>query len=107
MIGNLRHQITIESYASAGDGYGGATVTWSTFLGPVWSEIKPVSARERFAAGKREHNVTHKIRMRYAAGVTSEMRVVFGTRVFQIHGVINPEERNESLELAAEEGVGS
>jgi SPP1 family predicted phage head-tail adaptor len=106
MIGKLRHSITIESAARTPDGAGGATLAWSTFVS-TFASIEPASARERWMGHQVEADVTHKITMRYQSGITSAMRVVFGARVFQIHGITNEDERSQWLHLACEEGPRS
>ncbi len=103
-VGEMKHRIAIETKTRVTDGMGGGTITWANFS-TVWSKIEPRSANETFWAKHLEHRVTHKITIRYLAGVTSEMRIVFGARVFQIKGVRNLEERNRWLVLDCEEGV--
>lgn len=103
-VGEMKHRITIETPTRSTDGIGGFTSTWATFAS-AWASITPVAAREDFHASRLEHRVTHKIMIRYVASVTSNMRVVFGSRTFQIKGIKNLEERNRFLELKCEEGV--
>lgn len=43
--------------------------------------------------------------IRYTNGITSKMRIKFGTRLFNIRAVVNIDEKNELLELTAEEFV--
>jgi SPP1 family predicted phage head-tail adaptor len=47
--------------------------------------------------------ISHKIRIRYLASVTPKLRIKFGTRYFDIVSVINPDERNEYLEMMCRE----
>ena len=51
--------------------------------------------------------MTHRVKIRYRAGVTAKMRLTFGARVFNIRGVINAGERDRTLELLCEEGVAT
>ncbi len=97
MIGKLRHSITIEALTRAADDMGGETRTWTTFV-TTWSEISPAGSAERYFGQQVQQIISHKITMRYQAGITSKMRVLFGTRYFQIHGVKNLDERNVVLE---------
>lgn len=104
-IGNLRHRITIEERLRVADGYGGLTTTgWLTVFS-IWAAVEPTSGRERFFAGKLEHVITHKVRIRYRAGVRADMRVNFGGRFLQIRGVTNEDERGRWLILNCEEGA--
>lgn len=101
----LRRQVTLQSPAETTDGTGGFTLSW-TNVATVWAAIEPLSGRERMIARKLQSSVTHRITIRYRTGVTARMRVQSGSRVFNIRHVINLEERDELLELLAEEGAG-
>ena len=104
--GDLRHRIAIQVETETADGIGGTTLSWAnvTDMGSVPAAIWPTSSRERLDAMKLESEITHKIRIRYASGITSKHRIKFGTRVFDIKGApINWEERNKYLDILATE----
>lgn len=106
--GSLRHRVSIQEKTPVSDGMGGFTETWSAISGlsSVPAAIWPVSSKERIDAMKLESEVTHKIRIRYASGITSKHRILFGIRVFNIIGApINWEERNKYLDILATEGI--
>lgn len=100
--GALRRRVTIELPVETPDGAGGRTVVWSP-LAAVWAEIHPQKAHERVNAHQIEARTTHIIRVRYRSDVLPTMRVVFGTRVFAIHGVLDDGERRRYLNLFCEE----
>lgn len=104
--GTLRHLVTLQTPTSAPDGDGGFTDTW-TALATVWASIVPATARdlERVVAGTVQSSATHLVTIRYLAGVTTKTRIVFGSRLFSVTGVQNPEERNISLVLVCQEIV--
>ncbi len=104
--GRLRHRVTLQSAADTADGGGGFTTTWSD-VATVWAAIEPLKSRERLFAQQLENPVTHRVTIRYRAGVTAKMRLEFGARVFNIRGVINAGERDRTLELLCEEGVAT
>ena len=105
-IGEMRNRIIIQSQTRTADSMGGFTVAWAEFK-TVWAKVEPMSASQVFWARHLEHRVTHRITMRYLAGVTSDMRISFGSRIFHIKGIRNIEERNRFMELVAEEGAAS
>jgi head-tail adaptor len=43
------------------------------------------------------------VTMRYLAGITAQMRVLYGSRTFQIISVLNVDQRNRVLVLYCEE----
>jgi SPP1 family predicted phage head-tail adaptor len=109
LVRNLRHRIVIEAGQPASDGGGGGAGFWTNPL-PVaraWAHIEPLRGREALASMKLESRITHRITLRYRAGISAAMRVAFKGRYFNIRAVINPEERNEILELLCEEGVAT
>jgi len=106
VIGKLRDLVTIETPSDAVDGIGGQSVSWSTHS-QVYADIKAISARELFFAQKLEGNTTHRIRIRYLSTVTVSMRIQFGSRTFQIRGVVHEEQDSRWTDLLCEEGVAS
>lgn len=101
-IGKLRHLIIIEESIPSRDSFGAEVSEWIQFA-KVWADVSPVSGRE-FASFKQINaEITTKITIRYIAGITTEMRILFGDRVFEIDSVINPEEKNISLLLMCKE----
>jgi SPP1 family predicted phage head-tail adaptor len=73
---------------------------WKT----VWASVEPLKGWEHYEARKIESKATHKIIIRYLPDVTPDMKIEFKGRIFEIEGPpINPEERNEYLEISAVE----
>lgn len=76
---------------------------WTT-IGRPWAKITPIAGREFYAAEQAQSEVTHKIDIRYRPGVTADMRLKLGKRIFTIVGKpIDWEERHESLLIMARE----
>lgn len=104
VAGRLRHRITIQSATEAQDAHGGTTRTWAD-VATVWGSIEPLRGREFMNAQQLQSEVTHRVQLRYYAGVTTAYRLRFGTRLFNIVSVLNPSERNIELEIMAVESV--
>lgn len=105
-IGKFRHRITIEQQGLAADGYGGSSEAWTTFLA-CWAEITEAKPYEKFVGQKLNHQVTHRVRIRQNAAVSSTMRITLGARTFFIRGYVTPMEPHAFLTMYVEEGVGS
>ena len=106
-VGALRHRIVLENPGDpVADGDGGFTQTWTALSpSPVSASIMPATARdlERIAAGTVLSTATQIVTMRHHSGVTTKTRITFGTRTFNVTGVMNPEERDiETVALAVE-----
>jgi len=100
--GKLRHRVTIQKKSVARDAYGSETVTWLEEA-VVWASVEPIAGREYFMSQQMQSDVTHRIIIRYYAGVIPSYRIKFGTRIFDIMSVINTEERNREMVLMARE----
>jgi SPP1 family predicted phage head-tail adaptor len=104
--GERRKHVILQSEQQTPDGAGGYTLAWTNFA-TVWAEITPVTGDTVFVSGHLEAHITHKMTIRYLAGVTTDMRILWNSRTFNIRAVTNVEERNRVLELLVEEGVAT
>lgn len=100
--------MTVQSVTRTADTDGGYTEAFAA-LSPStwWVEITPATVRslERFVAHTIQAKATHVVMGRYRADITTDTRLVFGTRNLYVRGVQNVEERNRELMLACEEVV--
>lgn len=100
--GKLRHRVAIQAPATAQDAYGEAIVTWGT-VATVWASVEPLRGRELMDAQQTQSEISHRVRMRGRTGVTTQMRVLFEGRAFQVEAVLNPAERGIELQLMCRE----
>ena len=103
-IGRMRKRITLQTETPTTDNAGGYALAWTNSL-TVWADIEPLSGHEVFTASHLEGRVTHSVTMRYQTGITTDMRIIYGSRVFNIRAVLNSDESNRWLELLVEEGA--
>ncbi len=105
--GKLRHPISIQQDAgNTKDAAGHRIANWTEISGgAVWASVEPLTGRELYMAMQVQAQVTHKIKIRYVSGVTPKMRVVYGSRNFNIESVLNIEERNIEMHLMCKENV--
>lgn len=101
-IGDLRHSVEIERAVAAGDGAGGASLTW-ILVARVWAAIWSRAAEESFRFDREAGTASHDVWIRYRNDITPDMRVRYGTRVFNILGVIDVEDRGKFLRCPTEE----
>lgn len=100
--GKLRHLVRIQEPMSVANEFGEPEIAWADFA-TVSAEIRPLTGRERFAAQQVNAEVSHRITLRFLAGVLATFRVLFGVRAFDIQAVLNIEERNRELQLLCTE----
>lgn len=104
----LRHKLALQQEIRSSDNVGGYSRVWET-LCEVWAEILPLTSsahvigHEYHAAGQLQSRVSHRIVMRYRAGITPGMRFMFEKRIFAIRALMNVNECKDTLEIAVEE----
>jgi len=102
--GNLKHKIEIQSYTETSNDLGEVTKGYSTFK-TIYASITPLAGKEYFASKQVNAKVSHKIECRFISGVLPNMRIVYGTRIFNIESVINIREVNKTLQIMAVEVI--
>ena len=101
---DLNKYITLQQSTRVSDGMGGFTLTYAD-VASLWAAIWPISANETVAANATTMVVSHRIRIRYRSAFSPDYRIKYGTRYFAIVSIINPNERNEWLDLMCKEAV--
>lgn len=102
--GDLNKRVTLQYQTKVPDGMGGFTTSWVD-AATVWAAIWPVSASEQVQAAQQVMTISHRIRIRYRSVLKPSWRVKFGTRYFAIVSIINPNERNQMLDLMVKEAA--
>jgi SPP1 family predicted phage head-tail adaptor len=95
---NIEHQV-----AGASDGIGNTYKTWRILYRSVPAEMITFSAREQWVGEAPQSQATHRVNLRYLAGVQSTMRVSFNGRIFNIVGLANDESKRTSTQLDVKE----
>lgn len=109
--GTLRHVVSIQQRSATIDSVGDVSDSWSTLIS-ARAEVRPLNARELFAAQATQSEVTHQVTVRWRPELTpptqaSAYRVLFGARVLAVHGVMNMDERNREVRLLCSEGLSN
>lgn len=106
--GKMRYRITFQRFTGALGDFGDPLLAdddnWEDEV-TLWAAIDPLSGREFYAAEQSQSEVSHKIRCRYRGGLTTAMRIKYGSRKFKIISIIDWEERHESLLILCKELV--
>jgi len=83
--------VEIQEVTSSPDAMGQPTISWGTTQS-AWAQILPLTARELYFTKTVRPETTHRITLRYFAGLTSANRLKMGSRIFNILGLINENE---------------
>ena len=101
-IGKLRHRITIQTYTASKNSFGEEIKLWTDYA-RVSASIEPLSGKELFTAQQLHAETTTQIIIRYLEGMNTSMRILFGTKVYDILHISNKEERNIAVYLLCKE----
>ena len=101
-VDRLNKRIIIQSKTRTSDGLGGYSETWSD-LKTLWAEIKPISNTSNFETSQIEEKIIYTITIRYYSPLTTQCRIKYGNRVFNIVCIKNPLENNQTMEITSEE----
>jgi SPP1 family predicted phage head-tail adaptor len=101
-IGDLKKRVVLQYQAKVADGMGGFTTSWVDDA-TVWAAIWPVSASETIEAAQTGMTITHRIRMRYRAGLLASWRVLWSGRYFNIVSIIDPNMAHRWLDVMCKE----
>lgn len=104
--GRLRHRLYLQQSTQTRTASGGYEDGWAT-IATIWGAVEPLKGREFFENAQVEGDVTHRIVIRSRAEVTTKHRFIHieKNRVFNVVSVINPNERDISMEIMAKESV--
>lgn len=104
--GELRDRLEIQQPISTPDAFGAPVVSWET-VATRWGLVEPLGdGKEDQWTRKTYASVSHRIRLRYHSGVTPLFRLKWGTRIFHLASVVNPDERKRELLCVATEVLG-
>lgn len=95
----LNSRVTIKSAAAGSAADGTPTDVW-TDVCTVWAEIRHPSGVETIKAGAEKSVVKASIKIRRRADITSAMRAVHGTTVYDIEAVLPDEVGRQNMFLA-------
>ena len=102
--GAMRHRVVVQSASESRAADGGVTLTWSD-VSTRWAQIEPASGKEFFVNQQVAAEVTHKITLRNYDTLTTQHRLKFGTRYFNILSVLRPDEIKHTMQALAKEVV--
>ncbi len=101
--GELRHRVQLQTKTVTRNSFSEEVRAWST-LATVWGRVKTLSGDESIVQSQETATLTHEILIRAYAGVSPVQRVLWQSRVFEIHSVV-PDERNQQMTLFCSEVV--
>lgn len=103
--GQLNQRVQLQQRSAAVDGLGESTGAWADLGGPVWAKVEPLSGRDYLAAGALQQPVDTRIVIRWRAGVTLSLRLVWQGQPYEIISALPVDGGREWIEIMAVSGV--
>jgi len=107
-VGKLRHLITIqENQAVTQNAAGELPENWQPVAVDLWARVDELSGTKLYAARQVQPDLVGTVTLRYWPGLDARKhRFVYGTRIFNITDVRNPESKGVWMEVDVREQVG-
>ena len=108
-ISDLRHRITFQNKVkyfidTPTEENSSDNEAWTDFI-TVWAAIYPLKGSEFWAAQANYNKTILKFVCRYTKNLTPNMRITYNSRVFEIIGIIDIDEKHQWLQIIASEVV--
>lgn len=94
--GEFRTELSLQECQTVYDATGGCIESWVE-TAVVFARIEPIGAHSNFGADQSLETVTHRIFLRWQAGLASGMRFVKDDRLFEVVTVHDPDESGRYL----------
>ncbi|WP_159728379.1 phage head closure protein [Methylosinus sp. Ce-a6] len=95
-IGAMRERVAIYAQTQAVDDVGDITTTW-TQVATCWARMRPLSARQVELAGRDDAIRRYEMKIRYRTDITTNSRIVWRGRRFDVEGVTDETEQRQFL----------
>lgn len=101
-VGALRRRLVLETPVATPDGLGGATQDFEV-VAALWGQVEWLSGGEHWRMGRPEQVASHRVTLRWRAGLDAGQRLRDGERIFDIRAVVDPEDGRRRLICLVEE----
>lgn len=102
--GQLRSKVELQKPSETKNEVGEVKTTWETEH-EVWAQITALTGIEFYQSDQVESNVTHRVTIRWVAGLDSEWRILYGDRILEVNVIMDPQERKEQLQMLCREVI--
>ena len=101
-VGRLRNRINVLTWTE-GENELGQDTTILKIIKTTWAEIHLLKSREYIEANMLKNKTTYKITLRWFDGLTEEMFIEYGKKLFSITSICDMEMKHKYYELICEE----
>ena len=104
-LGTYRHQVRVEQRSTMQDASGELAQTWIPYA-TRRAAVQATPGGEVWASAQRSGRVPTVFKMRWFDGLTPAMRIIWGTKTYNVLSVVDQGGNHEELIVTAEELVG-
>lgn len=97
----LNRRVTLQRPSAGKDALGQPNTTWQDVV-TVWAHIRNENGMQMLKAGAEVSKLKASIRIRYRIGLTEDMRVIYGSLVYQVAAIVPDEEGKQFIDLVVE-----
>lgn len=101
-VGALRRRLVLETPVASPDGLGGEMRSFVT-VAALWGRLEWLGGSERWRAGRPEQTGSHRVTLRWRAGLEAGLRLRDGARIFDVLAVGDPDGGRRRLVCLVEE----
>jgi SPP1 family predicted phage head-tail adaptor len=104
--GKLRHRVILQSPVRSRDAHGGFVPLAWTDVRTLYASVEPKSGQEKYFSDKVLGQTSHIIVIRaQTETITTDMRLTWGSRVFNINAALREDEIQHKILIAATENT--
>lgn len=101
---NFNHRVVLQKNTQTEGEYGEIN-NYIDIIAEVWANIEPVKIKQNFLQMKNDVEISHIITIRYREDAKQCKTIIYNNRVFEVIGVISPDEKYNTLEFQVKELV--
>ena len=101
-VGAMRRRLVLEAPIGMADGLGGSQQSFAR-VAAIWAQVEWLAGAERWREGRPEQVGSHRITLRWRAGLDASQRFRDGERLYAIRALGDPDGSRRRLICLAEE----
>lgn len=102
-VGRMDRRVMLQDRSVSPSSFGEPVPAWVD-VAELWAAVEPLGSSEIWRAQAAESDATHRVMIRWRAGVSDRMRLIYQGRILEIESVANEGEKDRVLTLVCREG---
>lgn len=101
-VGAMRERVDIYSQSQTINNAGEIATSWA-IVATTWGRMEPLSANQIVLANRDDAQRIYKLTIRYRTDITTNSRVIWRSRKFDVEGILDPTEQRQFLTVMLKE----